>query len=181
MAAFALANPLSTRALTENQFVPQWGYPATDSAALTKPSEQAFIFASRANAYHVVVRNTAVPVPTHVLPAWVRPTIAAFIGIQNLADNWDTYGGKAINRDLIGQSLVIIGMVMQPDSPAPSVVPMGDGGLQIEWHRRQQDLEITFTADGAPQFFYRNRATGALDEGAARETEKLIGLLKGLV
>lgn len=179
MAASALANPLSTRALTENQFVPQWEYPATSSAALTGDRE--FTFPSRASAYRVVVRNTAAPAPVQALPAWVRPTIAAFVSITSLADNWDSYGGKTINRDLINQSLLVLGMVMQADSPAPSVVPIGNGGLQIEWHRRQQDLEIAFAADEAPQFFYRNRATGALDEGSARETEKLILFLKSLV
>lgn len=180
MAAFTLANPLSTVALTEKQFALQWEYPAAGSAALTGPREQAFIFPARTSTYHVVVTN-AVPAPVHVLPDWVRPTVAAFIGIENLVDNWDSYGGKAINRDLINQSLFMLGMVMQPNSPAPSVVPMSDGGLQIEWHRRQQDLEIVFTTDEAPQFFYRNRATGVLDEGSVRDTEKLIRLVRDLI
>jgi len=140
MAAFALENQLSTGALTKNQFAPQWEPLAPSSAAMT--GDQEFTFPSRASTYRVVVRNTAVPTAASPLPDWVKPTIAAFIGIQNLTDNWDSYGGKAINRDLINQSLSIIGMVMQPNLPAPSVVPMGDGGLQIEWHRKQQDLGL---------------------------------------
>jgi hypothetical protein len=180
MAAIALANPLSTGALTKNQFAPQSEYPVANSAALTAPREQVFIVSTQAGAYHVVVRNIP-PAPAQAIPTWVRPTIAAFFRIQNLADNWDSYGGKAINPDLIRESLDTLGMVMQPDSPTPSVVPMGDGGLQIEWHRKQQDLEIAFTAEEAPQFFYRNRTTGVLDEGSARETEKLIRLLRDLI
>jgi hypothetical protein len=179
MATLALKSPLSTTALTENQFAPQWEYPGASSAAFTEPREQAFTVSARTSAYRVVVRNNASP--ANDLPAWVKPTISAFIGIHNLPDNWDSYGGKAINRDLIQQSLSILGLVAQPDSPAPSVVPMGDGGIQIEWHRKQQDLEIVFPADEPPQFLYRNRGTGMLDEGSADETEKLIRLLSGLV
>ncbi len=180
MVAFTVANPLSTIALTENQFAPQWEYLAWSSAALTGPREQAFTFPARTSTYHVVVTNTS-PAPVPALPDWVGPTIVAFVGIQNLTDNWNSYGAKAVNRDLINQSLFVLGSVMQPDSPAPSVVPLDDGGLQIEWHRRQQDLEIAFTADESPQFFYRNRATGLLQEGAARETEKLIRFVKDLI
>jgi hypothetical protein len=60
------------------------------------------------------------------------------------------------------------------------VVPMGDGGIQIEWHRRQQDLEIVFPADEAPRFYYRNRATGAEQEGFANEIAPLTRLLSDL-
>jgi hypothetical protein len=180
MATSVLANPLSTVALTQNQFAPQWEHLASSAAALTGPREHAFTFPGRTSTYHVVVTNTG-PAPVPALPDWVEPTINAFVGIQNLTDNWNSYGGKAVNRDLINQSLVILGAVMQFDSPAPSVVPLGDGGLQIEWHRRQQDLEIAFTADDSPQFFYRNRATGLLEEGSARETEKLIRFVKDLI
>jgi hypothetical protein len=110
----------------------------------------------------------------------VKPTISAFIGIQNLRENWNSYGGKSINNDLIQQALSVLGTIMQASSPAPSVVPMGDGGLQIEWHKRQQDLEIVFPADEAPQFYYRNRATGVEREGFANELAGLTELLGDL-
>jgi len=67
---------------------------------------------------------------------------------------------------------------MEAASPAPSVVPLGDGGLQLEWHRKQQDLEITFAADDAPQFFYRNRAIGVEQDGYADDVIKLTQLLR---
>lgn len=177
MASLTLANPLS---MTGNQFASRLEFPASSSAAVTKPQEQSFTVPARTSTIHVVVTNT-IPSPTSALPDWVRPTLTAFVDIQNLTDNWNSYGGKVVNRDLINQSLVVLGSLMQQDSPAPSVVPLGDGGLQIEWHRRQQDLEIVFSADESAQFFYRNRATGLLDEGSVRDTEKLVGFVKDLV
>ena len=173
MATFALPSPMSTTALTDNQFESQWEYPMVSSAALTLPREQSFTFPSKASAYKVVLRN-------NVLPAWVKPTISAFIGIQGLSSNWDSYGGKAINHDLIQQSLLVLQLVMKADSPTPSVVPLADGGIQIEWHRKQQDLEIVFPADKVPQFFYKNRATGAEQQGFANEIANLAHLLNDL-
>jgi hypothetical protein len=170
MATYALSDPLANTALTDDQFVSRWEYPAVSSVALTEPKEQAFTFPAKASIYKVVLRN-------NFLPDWVKPTISAFIGIQNLSENWDSYGGKAINRDLINQSLFTLGQIMKTDSPAPSVVPMGDGGIQIEWHRKQQDLEIVFPAGDVPQFYYRNRSTATAEEGLVSDTKKLIHLL----
>jgi hypothetical protein len=104
--------------------------------------------------------------------------ISDIMGIQTLPENWDSYGGKKTNLDLISRSLSVLGCIMEAASPAPSVVPLGDGGLQLEWHRKQQDLEITFAADDAPQFFYRNRAIGVEQDGYADDVIKLTQLLR---
>jgi hypothetical protein len=69
---------------------------------------------------------------------------------------------------------------MDGASPAPSIVPLGDGGIQFEWHRKQQDLEITFAADDTPQFFYQNRATGVEQIGLASDVTNLAQLLRNI-
>lgn len=168
----AMQAPPSSTALTENQFTARWGYVAS-SAALTGPREESFTISSGGSAYRILLRDTS-------LPAWVEPTISAFIGIQNLGENWNSYGAKPINNDLIRQSLSVLQFIMQANSPAPSVVPMGDGGLQVEWHRRQQDLEIVFPSDEVPQFYYRNRATGVEQEGFVDEVANLSRLVGDL-
>jgi hypothetical protein len=167
-----LQGPASSAALTENRFASRWGYEAS-SAALTEPREEEFTISFGTSAYRVVLRDVS-------LPAWVKPTIFAFIGIQTLGENWNSYGGKPINTDLIKQALSLLESIMQADSPAPSVVPIGDGGLQIEWHRKQQDLEIVFPSDEVPQFYYKNRATGADQEGFLNELADLSRLLADL-
>jgi hypothetical protein len=173
MPASALQNPPSTTALTDNWVASSRSGYMAGSAALTEPREHSFSISSGDSAYRVVLRNTS-------LPAWVEPTISAFVGIQKLRDNWNSYGGKPVNNDLIKQSLFVLGLIMQANSPAPSVVPIGDGGIQLEWHRRQQDLEIVFPADEVPQFYYRNRAAGLKQEGFANETAALTQLLGNL-
>jgi hypothetical protein len=178
MATLPLRNPLATIALTRSQFKSRWEYPVVSSAAFPDLNEQEFTFSAPVGSYRVWVRDFVASVNT--LPAWVRPTISAFVGIQNLSENWDSYGGKPINRDLIKQSLDTLVLIMKGDSPAPAVVPLGDGGIQIEWHRKLQDLEIVFPADDAPQFYYRNRYTATVDEGSVYDTEKLIRLLTDL-
>jgi len=114
------------------------------------------------------------------LPGWVSPTFKAIHEIQQLSNDWDSYGAHAIKQTLIGKSLDLLALVMEEKSPAPSVVPLSDGGLQLEWHRRSQDLEIIFSVEKPAQFFYRNRATGEEDEGSVVNTARLTALLRDL-
>jgi len=164
--------PFADFASTEHRFFTQCEYRVTDSA-LTRVSEQGFRFWFEATADRVVLKSAFVP-------DWFEPTIIGFLGIKGLSHDWNSYGGKPVNRDLINGALFVLGQIMQANSPAPSVVPMGDGGIQIEWHRKQQDLEILFPADEAPQFRYVNRATGLEFEGFANETPTLTQLLINL-
>jgi hypothetical protein len=55
--------------------------------------------------------------------------------------------------------------VMDNDAPAPSVVPLSDGGVQLEWHRRGRNLEIEFPADEAPGFYYYEDGSEFESEG----------------
>lgn len=182
MAAIALPLFQPTTALTGNQFESRWEQPATSSAALSRPKMRLYRFPYGNGAFRVVVTESLVPAaPTeNPLPTWVEPTISAFTKVQSLHENWDSYGGKKIGPDVVIQSLSILGLIMDSGSPAPSVVPLGDGGLQLEWHRRQQDLEITFAADDAPQFYYRNRATGVEQPGFTSDVANLSQLLRNL-
>jgi hypothetical protein len=167
MATCVLERPSSATALTRNQFASRWEIPAQSSAACVGP------YSSRESAYRVVHRES-------IPPSWVEPTILALNAIHALPHNWDSYGAKPVNSDFIYQSLLLLGAVMQMSSPTPSVVPLGDGGIQIEWHRRQQDLEVVFSADEPAQFYYRNRATGARQEGLANQISDLVKLLGDL-
>jgi hypothetical protein len=178
LAMAALAQPVfrSTMSLTESQLDSRWEHPVANLAAFTSPRKHSFLFPSKGSAYRIIVTTDQSPPP-----AWIEPTISALIGVQALPEGWDSYGGKKISRDLISQSLSVLEMIMGTTSPAPSVVPLGDGGLQLEWHRKQQDLEIAFPAHDPPQYFYQNRATGGEQEGSASDITTLVQLLRKIV
>ena len=106
--------------------------------------------------------------------------IPAFSEIQCLPENWDSYGAPVVKNELVQKALYLLGLVMEQNSPVPAVVPLSDGGVQLEWHRRKQDLEIVFTADRQPHYFYRNLETAEESEGSAKDVSKLILLLKNI-
>jgi hypothetical protein len=183
MAAIALPQFQPTTAFTGDQFESRWEHSSTSSAALSKPKVRLYKFPFGRSAFRVVVTESLVPVALteSTIPAWVEPTISAFMRVQSLPENWDSYGSKKVNSDMVVQSLSILGQIMDPASPAPSVVPLGDGGLQLEWHRNQQDLEIVLPADELPQFYYKDRRAGTEQEGPAGDVSSLARLLRMIV
>jgi hypothetical protein len=170
MATLQVVVPLSMGALTQRQIISRSEISSATSAALTEPREQESL----------VVQCTEIA-GTSCMPSWVEATVRSFVEIARLSENWDSYGGRAIERDLIVNALETLAVVMRDNFPAPSVVPLSDGGLQIEWHRKQKDLELVFSPDEEPYFFYYDKAAGKEDEGSIRQPEKLVKLIKGLV
>ena len=56
--------------------------------------------------------------------------------------NWDSYGAPQITE----QALAALGSF--------SVVPLHDGGLQLECHRDGADIEVVIDANGKVSFVY---------------------------
>ena len=53
------------------------------------------------------------------------------------------------------------------------------GGLQLEWHRKEIDLEVVFDRVEQPFFHYRNRLTGDESERALPEDGRLLASIVG--
>lgn len=75
-------------------------------------------------------------------PVWAEPTFRRFGELLELAPNWDSYGACPINPDHAQAAIELLMLVMQDDTPAPTVVPTNRGGVQLEWHTCGIDLEI---------------------------------------
>jgi hypothetical protein len=99
------------------------------------------------------------------LPAWLKPTIQSFLDLLQLPLNWEGYGAVQIQEQIAQKALMVLVEVMENDAPAPSVVPLSDGGIQVEWHRRGRSLEIEFPADEAPSFYYYEDGSELESEG----------------
>lgn len=87
-------------------------------------------------------------------PAWLMPTVQCLLDLLQLPRNWDGYGAVEIREQIAQKALMVLVEVMDNDAPAPSVVPLSDGGIQVEWHRHGHNLEIEFPAREAPSFYY---------------------------
>lgn len=99
------------------------------------------------------------------VPAWVTPTVQSLLDLLQLPQNWDGYGAVRIQEQIAQKVLMVLVEVMESDAPAPSIVPLSDGGVQVEWHRRGRNLEIEFPDGEAPGFYYYEDGSELESEG----------------
>lgn len=75
-------------------------------------------------------------------PPWLHPVRTTLTVIALLKPDWDSYGALAPDPWCLETVPCLLGVIMRLDTPAPMVVPLGGGGIGLEWHTVDVDLEI---------------------------------------
>lgn len=73
----------------------------------------------------------------------------------SLVENWNSYRSRPIDQKLVEEGLRLAAMVLTPGRRAPSIVPTAVGGVQLEWHSTDEDLEIEVRALGTYRVYHR--------------------------
>ena len=75
--------------------------------------------------------------------------------LAGLGPNWDSYGAAPISADAIaGAQRLLAAVAMEADNPAGDgvrpyvVVPVANGGVQIEWRGPDAGIEVAIGPDG---------------------------------
>ncbi len=95
-------------------------------------------------------------------PRWLYPSLNALQRVSRLPDDWDSYGGRPIADLAVMGALKALFQVLAHQSrelPAPAVVPTSEGGVQLEWHRGEGDIEIRVSPSGKYSVFLRDPRT----------------------
>jgi hypothetical protein len=101
-------------------------------------------------------------VPQEILNApWFRPTVHSVFRALSLRRGWDTYDARPISYKSAEDALTFLSQIIDPAASPPAVVPLADGGVQIEWHRRGLDVEFAFSPDEQPEIYVADRETGS--------------------
>jgi len=115
------------------------------------------------------------------LPKWAGPVLQSVSERWGARPGWDGYQAKPTNPRLVVKLLNILSDLLRDDSLSPQITPLADGGVQAEWHRREQDLEIVVPAEEEATYYYFNSATPAEEEayliGNHAHIQDLIGCL----
>jgi hypothetical protein len=76
------------------------------------------------------------------------------------SSGWDGYAAPPVKWDAGMFALNVLNSVMQNRTPLPQVVPTPVGGLQLEWHEKNIDLEIHVTAPYEIELWFQDHLTG---------------------
>ncbi len=134
---------------TNSLFQPKWGSEGSEAIAFADPD-----VARVSGTVLPEARRLAASALESPFPAWLRPTVQALTDLLQLPQNWDGYGAAQVRKQIAQQALLVLVEVMENDAPIPGIVPLSDGGVQVEWHRRGKNLEIEFPTDEAPSYYY---------------------------
>jgi hypothetical protein len=110
---------------------------------------------------------------------WLGDTVKGLGNTLGLARGWDTYNGAPVSPQSVQRALAFLLGFLEPSSPTPAVVPLSDGGVQMEWHRGGLDVELTFSPREAPELFVRDVESG--DEWEGDATPELVAQVRPLL
>jgi len=96
---------------------------------------------------------------------WVEPVMESLCKRWGEEKGWDSYGAEPTSEECVKVLLTNLFPLMQRDSLPPIIIPLADGGVQAEWHYKEQALELAFPAGDVPAtYFYSNDITGLEEE-----------------
>ena len=82
--------------------------------------------------------------------------------LLRLGENWNGYGEQAISKNAVARALVVLQRIAC-GGPEPVVVPVYDGGIQIEWYENVAEIEV-FVPPSGPMEVYLKRPDGTIRE-----------------
>lgn len=88
------------------------------------------------------------------LPGWFPEFYRSGTRLLDLQPGWDSYGGRRVELEALGRAIVQVVDLNFPGMPAPAVVPLGSGGVQLEWHGPGGELVLGFEPGSAATEFY---------------------------
>ena len=100
------------------------------------------------NALRASQNTSPVVVYEPVTEDW-RPRVEQRLAkLSAYAEGWDGYSAMPPQPSIIAYARSTLNSVMMPSTPAPSIVPLSGGGLQLEWHTNGYDIELAIYAAG---------------------------------
>jgi hypothetical protein len=99
---------------------------------------------------------------------WYRAALDRISDLTALAIGWNGYDAQEVKADTAMQAVTFLAKVAYPGIAPPAIVPISDGGVQVEWHRGGLDIEIAFS-DEEPGVFVEDREDGTSQELALAE------------
>jgi hypothetical protein len=87
------------------------------------------------------------------IQGWEPDALLRLAQQRSLQDNWDTYGGIAVTEEHARRAWQFLSRAMRPGLPLPSFIPLGDGGVQLEWDNGHSQLSYTTEEGSDPEIW----------------------------
>ena len=92
-------------------------------------------------------------------PTWAESLKEKLEEFQRLQFGWDGPGSIPVIKENANLAKTLLERLFKNDFPVPSVFPIGDGTLQIEWHYGEKYLEFEIISENEVNAFWRDNST----------------------
>jgi hypothetical protein len=106
------------------------------------------------------------------LPPWAPSVLRSLSERWGLEQGWDSYDARPTDLQRAVELLNYLSALLSETSIPPIITPLSDGGVQAEWHRNKQDLEIVVPVNQPARYYYFN-VTAGKEEDEELGPEKL--------
>ena len=108
-------------------------------------------------------------------PAWSSLLREAAFRLRGLTAGWDGLGSQPVENHALfmAESMVREALEGRLLATAPYLVPSGDGSVQIEWHERAGEIELSIDPGGRLHLWGRDHRSGQQFEGEGDEARSL--------
>ena len=137
-----------------------------------------WVTGSVTRAAKIMSPSTGDPATTQSL-GWVDVIEDRIADLQGLGANWDGRGSAAVRAEALAFAVSMLEQVMAPMIQAPSIVPLGHGGVQLEWSNDKAEVDVEVLTPNNITVYHHDRASGEEREWPAEtEFSALAGLLR---
>lgn len=111
---------------------------------------------------------------TSAASPWFGTALNRISRLTSLAVGWNGYESHEIRADMVMEAVEFLTRVAFPGIAAPAIVPLADGGVQVEWHSGGLDIEVAFS-DEDPGVYVEDRQSGKSEELSLVDAASVIG------
>ncbi len=98
-------------------------------------------------------------------PAWLDERIGQLRSLLQLQDNWDSYGGRAIDRQSVEIATQLLkALAVIEGVEAPTVTASPDGNAALCWDNGRRSLDLEVMPDGRFEYACLNEEDASKDE-----------------
>ncbi|MFH1920396.1 MAG: hypothetical protein ABIP48_10990 [Planctomycetota bacterium] len=116
-----------------------------------------------------------------VAPPWLEEVVEKLNHVLKLRKGWDSYGAPPISPQLVHPVLMVLIKVMEQETPAPAIVPTASGGIQIEWHMSDIDLEVEILPTGQASWYGEDlRSNDSWEQEQGIDIQQLASIVRQL-
>ncbi len=108
--------------------------------------------------------NYVPPISAYSDPNWLVEAKKNLRNILQLDNNWDGYGSPPISQQLVQHTSNFLSCLENENIPTPFIGPISGGGIQLEWHINNRELEIEFIESNVIGFL-KVHEDDSLEEG----------------